>query len=290
MNRALVVGGGFMGMAIAQVLAKGQQGVFIFERNEALRAARAQDYPDFHFITDWNECEGVDFIIEAIPEKLELKQVLFQELERQFPQAILCTNTSSFLLSDVGANMQSMEQLIGTHFFSPANISPLVEIIPTAETKAVVVDEVVAMLERCGKRPVRLNFELPGFIANRLQSALAREAMSLVEKGIASAGDIDFIAKWALGIRLAITGPLEQRDINGLDTHLSITEHLYRDLENGVEPLEILRNKVQQNKLGIKTKDGFYDWRSIDTDALLQQKDRALQKIIEVAKALEKEE
>ncbi len=289
MKRTLVIGGGFMGMAIAQVLVQGHQEVFIYEMNEALRSSRAKEYPDFRFICHLNECKDIDVIIEAIPEKLELKQELFQKLEREFPQAILCTNTSSFLISHVGAKMHSMEKLIGTHFFSPANISPLVEIIPTAETDPAVVEAIFYMLEGCGKRPVRLNFELPGFIGNRLQSALAREAMSLVEKGIATAEDIDFIAKWALGIRLAITGPLEQRDINGLDTHLSITEHLYQDLENSQEPLAILQKKVQENKLGMKTKAGFYNWQPKNTDELLVKKDRALQKIIEVAKALEEE-
>ncbi|WP_369436397.1 3-hydroxyacyl-CoA dehydrogenase family protein [Lysinibacillus fusiformis] len=127
-----------------------------------------------------------------------------------------------------------------------------------------------------------LKREIEGFVANRLQSALAREAMSLVEKGIVTAEELDFIAKMSLGVRLANTGPLEQRDINGLDTHYAIVNYVYPTLENSTKPLTIHHAKIGANQFGMKSNQGFYDWSSIDKQQYLAQKEKTLIDIIKI--------
>lgn len=143
------------------------------------------------------------------------------------------------------------------------------------------------LLSDAGKKPVKVAIDLPGFIGNRLQHALAREAMSLVQKGVATPEGVDEVVKSSLAIRLLFTGPVEQRDFNGLDTHLSIASYLYKDLENTTEPLKILSSKVEAGKLGLKTGEGFYDWRDKDRAQVNAKKN---QDLIDVLKFLKSKE
>lgn len=258
--------------------------VTIYEANEErCRALQADaQFKGISFIADISEMEMPNFVLEAVPEILSIKQSVFKAVQERFGNSpIYCTNTSSILISQIAEDLPYKERLVGTHFFSPADISPLVEVIPSKWTEESVIEGVLDFLRMSKKKPVRLKEEIEGFVANRLQSALAREAMSLVEKGIVTAEEVDFIAKWGLGIRLAMTGPIEQRDINGLDTHLSIVERVYPTLSNTTEPLAILKEKVAQNELGVKTNKGFYEWDDTK-DRYLQEKSEKLKAIIEI--------
>ncbi len=299
-----IVGAGTMGNGIAQVCAQGGMDVHLIDSVPAA-LSKAEDNMVRNIqklidngllttrVTDVMErislsghmdaAASVDMVIEAIPEKFPLKQQLFQELEQLCkPQAILASNTSGIPITRIANTIQTSERVIGTHFYMPAHLIPLVEVIQTATTNDRVIDETMAFLAQIGKMPVRVRKDIPGFIGNRLQHALAREAMSLVEQGVASAEDIDLVVKASLALRLVFTGPVEQRDFNGLDIHLAIAEYLYPELENTTEPLEILKQKVAANELGIKTGKGFYDWREKNIPDIQAQKNQELINLLKI--------
>lgn len=307
----LVVGSGIMGNGIAQTFAQAGNRVFLNDLNmDILEAAKRNieaqlglmlknqlidektakaAMSNITFSDKLSACSGdIDLVIEAIPEKLELKEKLFNQLEVLCPaKTIFATNTSGISINTLAKSVKRKDLLIGTHFFMPAHLIPLVEVVCGAETSAKTVDTVMQVLSDAGKKPVKVAIDLPGFIGNRLQHALAREAMSLVQKGVATPEGVDEVVKSSLAIRLLFTGPVEQRDFNGLDTHLSIASYLYKDLENATEPLEILSSKVEAGKLGLKTGEGFYDWRDKDRTQVNAKKN---QDLIDVLKFLKSKE
>lgn len=281
----LVVGSGIMGNGIAQVFAQAGNKVVLNDLNlEILQTAQKNigiqmdllvkngladqqtanaALANIALCDNLAECtKDLDMVVEAIPERLELKEKLFSQLEALCPEkTIFATNTSGISINTLAKGVQRKNKLIGTHFFMPAHLIPLVEVICGQETSEETVETVMKVLSDAHKKPVRVSIDLPGFIGNRLQHALAREAMSLVQKGVATQEGVDEVVKSSLAIRLLFTGPLEQRDFNGLDTHLSIASYLYEDLEDSHVPLKILSDKVAAGKLGLKTGEGFYDWR-----------------------------
>lgn len=300
-----------MGNGIAQTFAQAGNKVFLNDLNmDILTAAKkniaiqldlmvknrliaektAKDtLGNIHLSDHLSDCSGdIDIVIEAIPEKLELKEKLFNQLETLCPEkTIFATNTSGISINTLAKGVKRKDRLIGAHFFMPAHLIPLVEVICGEETSEATADTVIQALAKAQKKPVKVAVDLPGFIANRLQHALAREAMSLVQKGVATPEGVDEVVKSSLAIRLLFTGPMEQRDFNGLDTHISIASYLYKDLENTTEPLAILADKVAEGKLGLKTGEGFYDWRSKDRAKVNAKKN---QDLIDVLKFLKSKE
>lgn len=292
LQHVCIIGGGFMGTALAKYFLDASIKVSLYEgfiaRRQELMADEA--FQKVHFLETIEECKEVDFVIEAITEDLQAKQQLFESIEDYFPPSTtFCTNTSSYLISSIAENVKHKERVIGTHFFSPAHITPLVEVIPSTFTDEHHMEKTMSFLQSVNKKPVLLKKEIHGFVANRLQSALSREAMSLVQNGIVSPEELDFIAKWSLGIRLANTGPLEQRDINGLDTHMAIVKYVYPTLENSSVPLSIHEQLIENNRFGMKTNEGFYDWTPINKKQYLAQKDDILQNIIRAVSAQDEE-
>lgn len=225
-------------------------------------------------------------IIEAVPEIKELKINLFRKLEAICdPKVIFATNTSGISINSIGKELRYANRLIGTHFFMPADVIPLVEIIKSEKTADVVIEKVMSLFQRVGKRPVLIKKDIPGFIGNRIQHAMAREAISLLEEGVASAEDIDEIIRYSIGLRLLFTGPLEQRDINGLDVHHDIASYLYKELENSSEPASMLTDYVKKGKIGLQSGEGFYDWSSKDMAEVLERKNLEL---LDVLKFIDK--
>jgi len=310
--KVLVVGSGIMGNGIAQIFAQAGNSVFLNDLNmDILQTAKknierqlklmvnnelneekaVQTTLDRIQLSDkLSSCTSdVDLVLEAIPERLELKEQLFTQLEELCPaKTIFATNTSGISINTLSKCVARKSRLIGTHFFMPAHLIPLVEVICANETSEETVETVMTALADAGKKPVRVAIDLPGFIGNRLQHALAREAMSLVQKGIATPEGVDEVVKSSLAPRLLFTGPLEQRDFNGLDTHLSIASYLYEDLENTRVPLKILSDKVDEGKLGLKTGEGFYDWRSRVKDEVTAEKNQDLIDVLKFLKNREK--
>ncbi len=307
----LVVGSGTMGSGIAQVFAQAGNLVFLTDvnktvlgdakknieiqldimvRNSLLEEHKVRETLDNIFLSEkLPECTAdIDMVIEAIPEKIELKEKLFIQLEGLCPEkTIFATNTSGISINSLAEKVIRKQKLIGTHFFMPAHLIPLVEVVCGKETATGTVEFVMQALLSIGKKPVKVAVDLPGFIANRLQHALAREAMSLVQKGVATVEDVDEVVKSSLAIRLLFSGPLEQRDFNGLDVHLSIASYLYENLENTCKPLKILEDKVAEDKLGLKTGEGFYDWRNKDKGKVYSDKNQNLIDVLKFLKARE---
>lgn len=162
----------------------------------------------------------------------------------------------------------------------PAAIIPLVEVVKGDNTNDRLAEDMVKLLNLYGKKAVLIHKDIPGFIANRIQHAMAREAISLLEGGIASAEDIDTVVKWSLGVRMVHTGPIEQRDFNGIDIHTDIASYLYKELENRTTPSSLLLDKIDKGELGLKTNKGFYKWNEENKQEIVQQKNDALLKMI----------
>lgn len=288
-GKVLIIGAGFMGLALSKYFQDYKIETYVYDNDVSTvsKLIYNMEFRNVKFITNLEHVSNVDFVIEAVPEKLDVKQNLFSEIETLFSKSVFCTNTSSFLISEVGMKMKDKSRLIGTHFFSPADITPLVEVIPNKETNEQCIKKIMNFLNRVGKKPILLKREIPGFVANRLQTALAREAISLIEKGIVTAEELDYIAKWSIGIRLAITGPLEQRDINGIDTHYEIAKYVYPSLENATSPLNTLKALVNKEKHGIKTLSGFYNWDSNRLKEQMKMKEKTIKNIIAVLQSEE---
>ena len=236
-------------------------------------------------------CEGIELAIEAVSENLDLKRAIFSDLERLTrPQTILCSNTSGISISLISEKLQFKERVVGTHFWNPPHIVPCVEVIKSQFTGNGVFHTVIELMESVGKEPVRVLKDVPGFLGNRLQHALWREAISLVEKGIADPEDIDRVVKYGFGLRLPFLGPLETADLAGLDLVLDIHQYLFPDLENRTTPSPLLKKLVDQKTIGVKTKKGFYPWTDESIKQIIQQRDQVLLKISEVVKKLDRKE
>lgn len=202
-----------------------------------------------------------DFVVEAAPEKLDLKQAVFAGIEAAAPAGcILASNTSVLPIAGIVAGLKAPERALGTHWWNPPHVIPLVEVVRTAWTSDDAVEATMAVLARAGKRPVRVDKDVPGFVGNRLQHALWREAVSLVENGICDAETVDTVVKESFGRRLAVLGPLENADLVGTDLTLDIHRIVLSDLERRPGPSPYLEALVGDGRLGMASGGGFRDW------------------------------
>ena len=240
---------------IAAISKNLQKGV---EKGKVTEAARQETLARLSPCTELlEEAEGLDLVIEAVPEKLELKRDLFARLSAAMhADAVLATNTSSLPITAIAEAARRPERCIGLHFFNPAHILPLLEIVVAAQTDPSVLEACRDLGRRLGKTPITVK-DSPGFASSRLGIALAMEAIRMVESGVASAEDIDTAME--LGYRHPM-GPLKLTDLVGLDVRLAIAEYLTSELGAGFEPPELLRRMVQEGRLGKKVGRGFYDW------------------------------
>ncbi len=221
---------------------------------------------------------GARFVVEAVSERLDLKQGLFVELERYCaPQTVFATNTSAISITEIAAKVRKKERVVGTHFWNPPYLIPLVEVIGGRHTSAEVVDYTFDLLKTAGKHPVRVKKDVPGFVGNRLQHALWREAVSIVDQGIADPATVDEVVKNSFGIRLPVLAPLETADMVGLDLTLQIHEYILRRIDRSTSPAALLRRKVERGELGFKTGKGFYEW---DREKVEQCRRRLLQHLV----------
>jgi len=220
---------------------------------------------------------GADFVLESVVEDLAVKRKLFAEIEEYCSvNTVLASNTSGLSPTAIAAGLKRGERFIVTHFWNPPHLLPLVEVVPGAKTSADTVDFAFQLLKQAGKKPVVLNREILGFIGNRLQFAMLREALALVESGVASKEAVDATVKYALGRRLATTGPLESADLGGLDVFCSISGYLMKDLNNNSEVPALLHETVANGKHGAKSGSGFYDWNPESLRKIMQQRENDL--------------
>ncbi len=297
-----VLGAGIMGHGIAQSFMAAGYPVFLYDIQESiLETARAhikrnldlflqadlikreEIEPALRRLTATTELKRAvqesNFIVEAAPEQLELKQALFQEVESYCRQdAILASNTSSLTLKEMGKRVKNKERLVITHWFNPPHIVPTVEVVKGEKTSDETLETTYQLLKKIRKGPVKINWELPGFLVNRIQIAMAREVFDLYEKGVASAADIDKAVKGSFGFRLASIGPLLTADLGGLDLWLQVCKNLLPQIQSSTEPSGALQNLVSQGNTGIKSGKGFYnyaqDFSKAELDEVIQKRDR----------------
>ena len=232
-------------------------------------------------------CNGLDVIIEAVSETLEVKKSVFAKMERfTSQQTILCSNTSGISIGKISERLQFKERIIGTHFWNPPHVVPCVEVIKSEFTSGEVFNTIVDLMKKIGKEPVRVLKDIPGFLGNRLQHALFREALSLVEKGIAAPEDIDRVVKYGFGSRLPFIGPFETADLAGIDLGYEVQKYLVPDLSIDLTPLNLLKKMVDDGLLGIKAGKGFYEWDDEKIEKLINRRDSGLLELIKIRNRL----
>ena len=218
--------------------------------------------------------DGAQFVIESVPEQLKLKQDLFRKLETLCARdTILATNTSGLSISAIASACARPQRVIGLHWANPAEFVPLVEVIPGQKTSKAVTNTTYRLAERLGKMPVVIKKEVPGFASNRLQFAMLREALHLVEAGIVSAEDADRVLKGGVGFRYPWLGALETADLGGLDVFHTIAAYLFQELSAAAAPPEFFSAIVRAGQLGLKTGAGFYDYAEGDRERILNARD-----------------
>ncbi len=287
-----VIGGGLMGHGIAYLFATAGHRVGIFEPDAASRASLPRRLnaivallgDDAGLLQRISVHEtmapavaGAAFVFEAAPEKLPLKQRVFAELEAlAAPHAILASNSSAIPTTEIGRDLKHRDRVVGTHFWNPPHLVPLVEVIQNEKTSDDVVRATIALLRDAGKVPVHVRRDVPGFVGNRLQHAMKREAFALVAAGVCDAETIDTVVKEGFGARTAVLGPMEQSDLVGLDLALDIAEVLYEHLDRTAAAPTILREKVKAGQLGMKTGEGLRQWPPGKADAVRERLSRFL--------------
>lgn len=295
-QRIGVLGGGLMGHGIAYLFAAAGHPVGIFEPAAAVRDAIPARLEAIRKLLDGDAAilpriaigdrladtvTNADVVIEAAPEKLELKQKIFAEVEALVaPDTILASNSSALRPTDIGRGLVRRDRMIGTHFWNPPHLVPLVEVIETEVTSAATVEATMRLMRGAGKKPVHVRRDVPGFIGNRLQHALKREAIALLADGVADAATIDEVVKEGFGARLAVLGPLEQSDLVGLELTLDIHETLLQHLDCTKGPHPLLRQKVAEGKLGMKTGEGFRRWTQEEAEAVRSRLSRFLATLV----------
>ena len=274
--RIAVVGAGLMGHGIAQVFALAGHAVTIYDAAQAsLDSAKARILANLQDLGDDESAVArvtpvadlgaavaeADYVVEAVLEDLPLKQRLFAEIEQHVrPDTILASNTSVIPITDIMDGLKHRERALGTHWWNPPYLVPLVEVIETRWTSPETVAFTMKLHADAGKKAAHVKKDVPGFIGNRLQHALWREAIALVENGICDAQTVDEVIKAAFGRRLAVLGPLENADMVGTDLTLAIHKTVLPAIDSRPAPSPYLEKLVRDGKLGFKSGEGFRQW------------------------------
>lgn len=217
------------------------------------------------------------FVIEAVPENIQLKMDLFKRLDDLCgPDVILASNTSGLSPTEIAYETKNPERTVVTHFWNPAHLIPLVEVVRGKSTSDEAVDRSFNLLKHMKKKPIEVKKEVPGFVGNRLQYALFREAQYLLEEGIASKEDIDDAVTYGIGRRLPVSGPLMTADMGGLDVFSAISDYLFQHLSSAQDSFPILKKLIGEQKLGDKTGEGYYKWDEAFSRAYNQKREAEL--------------
>lgn len=306
-----IIGGGKMGVGIGQLFAsKGHEVKILYVGNDKERGdSRANMEANLNFlasqdvigkedipkimskVTYTEEIQDIadfaDIVFEAIVENLEVKQEMFKKLDELCPQeAILASNTSALSITLIAEKARHKERIIGTHFWNPAYLIPLVEVVKTKDVSGEVVARTFDALKIAGKHPVIVEKDVPGFLANRLQHCLFRESISIVEQGIASPAAVDEAIKYGFGMRVGIMGPFEVMDSCGLDMTKAIHEFVFPDIEDTHEVQKLVTDNIAAGRLGFKTGGhGIEDWTQ---EEMKKSAEELNIKLVKVAKALDR--
>lgn len=293
--KVAVIGSGLMGHGIAQVFAVAGHDVTVIDPNENslhsvserirenLRAMIAHDVqlPDevdtilkrVHLKTELAEgCRDVAFVTEAVFEDMALKQQIFARLDAICPpEVVLCSNTSVMSITEIASKSRHRDRIVGTHWWNPPYLIPLVEVVRTEDTAVWAAETAFKLLQQIGKRPVHVYRDVPGFVGNRLQHALWREAFALIDEGICDAATVDEVVRNSFGLRLPVLAPVENADMVGLDLTLAIHNYILPYINASPTPSTTLQEKVAQGALGFKAGEGFLSWSEEDVRASRQK-------------------
>lgn len=305
-----VIGAGVMGHGIAQLFAAAgatvrlhdvdaaglaggmraiDESLALLVEEKALPIADAASVrARIHPTTDLDAAlEGAELVTECIPEILELKHALFARIDRTVTPAVLVvSNTSTLPIARLAEGAAHPGRMAITHYFNPAQLVPLVEVLPHPAMPAEKVERVMSLMRAIGKRPVLLRRDVPGFVANRLQAALMREAFHLLEMGVADAQDIDTVMTDGPGVRWPFVGPLETADLGGLDVWRRVIENLAPELCRDERAPAPLRDRVERGDLGAKSGRGIYDYTGERASERLRRRDRALVRLARLKQRL----
>lgn len=296
-DTVLIIGSGMMGAGIAACSAAAgrrtvladttpacaQRGVeaakerldYLQEKELLLAADRRRAEGLLESIGDYRaERERAFLVIEAVTEKLDLKRELFAGLDQVFPEDVpIASNTSGLRITDIARDMERPWRAITTHFWFPAHLVPLVEVVIGDQTRPSLAEEVKKELLLWGKAPVIVKKDLPGQLANRILQAVIREAVNIVEMGLASAEDVDTAVKMGMGIRFPVWGPLEHVDTVGLDLCKSVQDTVLPAISRSTAAAPRFEELMEKNCMGVKTGRGFYDWQVRDHEKLRTLRD-----------------
>ena len=299
-TKVAVIGAGLMGHGIALEFASAGIDVAINDQNaELLQSAMARARSGLELLAEAGRigpgdvesallritpvpviedaAANADVVIEAVFEDLQLKQDIFRRLDKAAPErTVLLSNTSTYLPSALAASTSRPDRVAVAHYFNPPHLLPIVELVRGPETSDQTIETARDLLTRVGKRPALVNREILGFIGNRLQAALFREALALVEQGVASAEDVDAVVKYGFGRRLSVAGPFEVWEQIGWDLVATIKSELFPDIDRSTTVPKILSDMVARGELGTKTGKGFYDWTPESAEALRLRISQAL--------------
>jgi len=302
MSKIVVIGTGTMGVGIAAGFLASGTDIIILGRNpqrassclESIKSCAQSIHPnwsisnpqlqsgEFHSWQDWN---GIDLVIETISEQLLLKKAIFTELDRRVPPHIpIGSNSSGFPISDIALGLPTAHRMFNTHYFMPAQIVPLVEIVAGEKSDLALAEKLCQFYRAHGKKPVLVKKDIPGFLANRIQHALMREALSLVEQGIATPDDIDTAVRYSFGFRYAAVGPMTQKEISGWEGMTLAAELIYPSLSNITAPPSCVTNLIKTGKTGIAKGAGFRSWTADDAALMRQKYEQRLKAAFEVLK------
>ena len=304
-DECAIIGGGKMGADIAAVLAAGGWNLHLQEPAAPMRAslpgrfraalkylraprtavARLQVHETLESIP-WAR---IALVIEAAPEHLPLKQNLFQRIEALAPRrAILTTNTSSLPLARVMTKVKHKDRVAILHWATPAYMAPLVEIVRGERTSTKTIRRINEWMRALGKLPVNLNRDVDGMIINRVQHAMMREALSLVDRGIASLEDIDLAVRYGFGFRYVVCGPVRQRDLNGLVINHRAATQIYPTLNSSRTPPRALAARVRKGHVGVTVGRGFYAWDARSIRDFVKRNDATLEKVLRLMREFDR--
>ena len=302
MSKVVVMGTGTMGVGIAaSFLAYGAKTILLgrdFNKAE-LNLSRVEACADTIIptwrdsgaqliagsIADWSDWQNTDLLIETISERLDLKKALFRELDQRVPPNIpIGSNSSGFPISDIAQGLVTSHRMFNTHYFMPAHIVPLVEVVLGENSDPQMAEEICNLYRSHGKKPVLVKRDIPGFLANRIQHALMREALSLVQEGIASPDDVDTAVRYSFGFRYAAVGPMTQKEISGWEGMTLAAEVIYPSLSNIQAPPDCVMDLVNSGKTGMAKGAGFREWSSEEAAQMKQVYETRLKAAFEVLK------
>ena len=298
----VIIGGGIMGGDIGIIFAAGGWNVRVVSPSAKTREAvparvvaglqkLGAPAANASMVTTHEKLDHVDwktvgFVVEAATEDLALKQNLFAQVESLAATDIpLATNTSNFPIGEVGKNLKHRERVLGLHFFMPAHLVPLVEVVSSDATDPAVAERTVELMKKLGKAPIWVKKDVPGFVGNRIQHAMMREALYLIQDGIVDAEGVDTAVRYGFGFRFIACGPIMQKEMSGWDTNYLVANALYPHLYKGDAAAPVIKELMDKNHLGMKTKKGFWEWDDAKIAKEKARIEKALQAGMEILKA-----